>query len=68
MSITWGDWHGTFATAAAAKRYLTINYVGPKVEDRDGWVTDLRQATDGTWQVRLGERPFVSALFTEVRA
>ena len=67
MSATWGNWFGDFATASAAKRYLTINFIGPKVEDRDGWVSDMRQAPDGTWEVRLGEKPFTSIL-TGVRA
>ena len=66
--ITWGEWFGSFATAAAAKRYLTMTFTGPKVGDRGRWAADLRQATDGTWQVRLGEKPFISALFPEVTA
>lgn len=50
----WGDWFGSFATAAAAKRYLTMHFTGPKVPDRDsfpGW--GYRLGPDHRWQVRV---------------
>lgn len=49
----WGAWFGDYATAAAAKRYLTMNFTGPKVSDHaefPAW--EIRQV-DGRWQVRL---------------
>ena len=50
----WGDWHGSFATAAAAKRYLTVVWTGPKVPDRYN-ASEVRVRPDGRWEVRVGE-------------
>ena len=63
--VIWGDWHGDFATAAAAKRYVTVNWTGPRVPDRESWVGfDIRATPEGRWQVRLAQAAFTSSLFS----
>lgn len=52
---TWGAWFGDFATAPAAKRYLTMQFTGPKVPDRDSFVAWEIREVEGRWQVRLCE-------------
>jgi hypothetical protein len=53
---TWGAWFGDFATSAAAKRYLTMNFTGPKVPDRESWTgAETRYTAEGRWQVRVCE-------------
>lgn len=53
----WGDWFGSFATAAAAKRYLTMQFTGPKVPDRDSFPASAIREVDGRWQVRVAFVP-----------
>ena len=54
---TWGSWFGEFKTAAAAKRYLTMQFIGPKVTDRDCWTAwEIRQVSDW-WEVRVAYAP-----------
>lgn len=50
--IEYGDWFGSFATRAAAKRYLTVTWTGPNVPDSDMWTGETREQ-EGRWQVRL---------------
>ena len=53
----WGDWFGSYATASAAKRYLTMEWTGPKVPDRGNWDgSAIRITPEGRWQVRLAEK------------
>lgn len=61
-AATWTAWFGDFATEGAAKRFLTMNFVGPKVPSRDEYLDSEVRAHNGTFQVRLLERPFVSLL------
>ena len=51
----WGSWFGSFATAGAAKGYLTRTWTGPTVPDGQQWVGEVRQGAGGRWEVRLGE-------------
>lgn len=51
----WGPWFGDFATGAAAKRYLTMNFTGPKVSDNARWKGEVRAKDEGRWEVRLAE-------------
>jgi len=61
---TWGAWFGDFATAAAAKRYLTMQFTGPKVPDRDDWIdSDVQQNGEGRWKVRLCQAPYTCTLW-----
>lgn len=55
---TWTAWFGDFKGSAAAKRYLTTHFVGPKVKSRDQWMdTEIREWVQGRYQVRLLEAP-----------
>jgi len=56
--INWGAWFGDFKTAGAARRYLTMNWTGPRVTDADAWHAEVREH-EGVWQVRLGQHPLV---------
>ena len=53
----WGGWFGDFATAAAAKRYLTMQFTGPKVPDRDSFPASAIREVDGRWQARVAYAP-----------
>jgi hypothetical protein len=53
-TVEWGEWFGSYKTAAAAKRYVTMNWVGPKVNDSFN-ASEVRQRPDGQWEVRVGE-------------
>lgn len=50
--LQYGDWFGSYATQAAAKRYLTMQWTGPKVSDHEWWAGETREH-EGRWQVRL---------------
>lgn len=64
---SWGDWFGNFATIGAAKRYLTMQWIGPKVGDRDSYpATEIRQV-DGRWQVRIFYSTPTSFIFEEAQ-
>lgn len=50
--FAFGDWFGSFATQAAAKRYLTMNWTGPRVCDGAHWAGEVCFA-EGRWVVRI---------------
>ena len=52
--VQWGDWFGSFKTAAAAKRYITLNWIGPKVADKSFNASEVRLRPDGRWELRIG--------------
>lgn len=54
---TWSQWFGDYATAAAAKRYLTMEFTGPNVTDRACWPASEIREVDGRWQVRVAYAP-----------
>lgn len=62
---TWGEWFGNFATAAAAKRYLTMQWTGPKVSDRASYPASEIREVEGRWQVRVAYLPPTSFNFSE---
>lgn len=52
--IVWGEWFGSYATIGAAKRYLTMQWTGPKYAN-EYWTGVVRQNAKGSWEVCLGQ-------------
>ena len=52
-TITWGDWFGEYNTIGAARRYLTMQWTGPRYSD-DQWIGVVKE-TAGVWQVCVGQ-------------